>query len=465
MLGPKSLHTVAVPVVLLGLYVGSGSLGLHLAYLTPNATAVWPPTGIALAALLVFGTRLWPVVFAGATVLNLLSGATLVGALVTGVGNSLEAIVGASLVRRYARGADAFDRAADAFRFAGLTAVLATPISATIGVFALWITDHAIAAPMGHIWLTWWLGDAAAALVLAPPLVLWARRGTSAQSAPARPVEIALLYLGLMATSLVIFGDVAGIGSGAPLMFLTFPFLSWAVFRTGSRGATSMMALVAMLAIWGAANGYGPFVHASPNTTLLLLQAFMAVTSVMVFAGAAIVAERNRVEAELHRLSVTDPLTGLGNYRQLARTLESDLLRRDTEFAILLLDVDGLKAINDRDGHLAGSRVLGRLAQCLRRACPPGATIARYGGDEFVVALPASGEADARAVVRKLDALLAADAETPTMSVSVGLALFPRDGRDIDRLLDAADREVYAAKARAGADESMRFERLRSRFE
>lgn len=459
----KLLQITVIPVALALLYVAGARLGLQLAYVTPTATAVWPPTALALAALLIFGIRLWPVIFLGAVFVNLSTVDNVATVIAIAAGNTIEAVVGAALVQRFARGVQAFDRAADAFRFAGLTTLVATPLSASIGVFSLWMAGAITPGGLGNVWLTWWLGDAAAALVFAPPLMLWGRRNAISPSiaaatrtgavvvGPARAAEMALLCSGLVLTSFVVFDDLTGLGQGAPLMFLTFPFLSWAVFRLGRRGATTAMAFVSVIAIWGATHGHGPFVRSSPNSTLLLLQAFLAITSVMVFVGAAVVSERNRVEAELQRLATTDPLTGLANYRQLARTLEADLLQRDTEFALLLMDVDGLKSVNDRDGHLAGSRLLGRLAHFLRRACPPGATISRYGGDEFVVALPASGESAARAVVCRLNTLLESDTETPALSVSIGLAMYPRDGRDIDRLLDAADRQVYAAKKATAA--------------
>jgi integral membrane sensor domain MASE1 len=146
-----------IPVALALLYVAGARLGLQLAYVTPTATAVWPPTAIALAALLVFGTRLWPVIFVGAMLVNLYTVESVASVLVIAAGNTLEAVVGAALVRRFARGLEAFDRAADAFRFAGLTALVATPISATIGVFALWMADHS-GRGLGNVWLTWWLG-------------------------------------------------------------------------------------------------------------------------------------------------------------------------------------------------------------------------------------------------------------------------------------------------------------------
>jgi two-component system cell cycle response regulator len=195
-------------------------------------------------------------------------------------------------------------------------------------------------------------------------------------------------------------------------------------------------------------------VRASQNESLLLLQAFMAVASVMTLSIAAVVSARRQVADQLRLLTVTDPLTGLANYRQLVAVLHSEMrrsIRSDRPFAVLFLDLDRLKTINDRYGHLVGSRAICRVAEVIRGSCRAIDTAVRYGGDEFALILPETDEVAARRVARRIGERLAADPERPGISVSVGVALYPRDGDAAESLLGAADRDLYADKARGVA--------------
>src|SRR3989454_8594412 len=165
---------------LFGLYVLTGKVGLSVAFVHASATAVWPPTGIALAAFLTLGYRLWPAIFAGAFVVNVSTAGSAATAAAIALGNTLEGLLGAFLVVRYANGSRAFDHAQDVFKFAVLAGLLSSLVSATIGVVSLSLAGYSRWADFDGIWLTWWLGDASGALVFAPLLVLlvrdwWAR--------------------------------------------------------------------------------------------------------------------------------------------------------------------------------------------------------------------------------------------------------------------------------------------------
>jgi diguanylate cyclase (GGDEF)-like protein len=177
---------------------------------------------------------------------------------------------------------------------------------------------------------------------------------------------------------------------------------------------------------------------------------FLMAASYAVALGGAL-AENARVFDKVHQLASSDALTGLGNYRRLLEVLDTEVMRSGRTgraFAVVLLDLDGLKHINDRYGHLVGSQALCRLAAVMSRNCRSIDTAARYGGDEFALVLPETGQAAAREVAARICERLAMDAHGPRLSVSVGVAIFPQGGAQIDELLTRADEALYAMKSR-----------------
>jgi len=158
-----------------------------------------------------------------------------------------------------------------------------------------------------------------------------------------------------------------------------------------------------------------------------------------------------RLFEQVHHLAVSDPLTGLANYRRLLDVLENETERTDRTgrpFSVLLLDLDGLKKINDNFGHLFGSRAICRLADVLRVHCRAVDTAARYGGDEFALVLPESTEDDAHRVANRVREVLANDTEQPPLSASIGISTYRGDGERIEKLLSEADQDLYAEKAK-----------------
>ncbi len=444
------LRRIGVIAGLAAAYFAAGKFGLGLAFVHPSASAVWPPSGIALSALLILGYEVWPAVLIGAFLVNATTMGSPLTSLGIGLGNTLEGLVGAYLVNRYANGSQAFARTRDIFRFTALAALASTTLSPTIGIASLALGGFARWADFGPIWLTWWLGDATGVLVVAPVVLLWGIGG-SPRVTGRRMGEAAALAVGLSVVTLIVFGGFfPGDIKTYPLEFLCIPFFLWAAFRFGRRAAATAIVALSVIALWGTLRGFGPFAREARNDSLLLLQAYMSATALIAATLAAAVTERRRVEAQLRHLAVTDPLTGLANYRRLIQALELELSRsgRTTRpFAVLLLDVDNLKKINDRHGHLVGSRALRRVADAMRGTCRTIDTAARYGGDEFALILPETEDAAARQVAGRVATRLTGDGEQPPVSVSVGVAVYPRDGNAVEALLGAADEALYAAKA------------------
>ncbi len=447
------LRDAATVAILAIVYFTAARFGLHLAFVHPSATPVWPPTGIALAAVLVFGYRVCPGILLGAFAANLLTVGTAATSLGIAAGNTLEALVGSYLVNRYAHGRKAFEKAQDVFMFAVLAGLVSTAVSPTIGLTSLALGGFAAWADYGSIWLTWWLGDAGGALVVAPLLVLWSARPQwewrGALSAEAVALLSSLFFVGQ-----AVFGGLLPAASrNYPLEFLTIPFLVWLAFRFGSRAAATATFLLSGVTIYGTLRGFGPFAMASANASLLLVQAFMSVSTVMTLLLAAVVSERQQSEATLRHMAISDSVTGLANHRRFIEVMEEEIKRSQRTgrpFVLMLLDLDGLKQINDRYGHLVGTRALVRLAEALRARCRSIDTPARFGGDEFAVVLLETGEAAAQEVASRIIERLAASREEPPISVSVGVAKYPEDGRTVEALLSVADAALYEMKRHRG---------------
>jgi signal transduction histidine kinase/integral membrane sensor domain MASE1 len=279
-------------------YVVAAKLGLRLAFVHVSATPVWPAAGIALAALLLWGARMWPAVFVGAFLANITTAGSVATSVGIAVGNTLEAVLGAYLVTRFASGRRAFARAQDVIKFFVLAALVSTTVSATIGVGSLLAGGFAPWNAAGSIWFTWWLGDAAGNVLVTPLLVLWVERQTSRWS-PGRLLEAGLLVLALVAVGQLVFGAVLPRANpGYPIDFMAVPPLVWAAFRFGQRETASATVLLAAMALWGTLHGQGPFVRPDANESLLLLQAFVGLSAVLALAFAALVTERTRVDEE-----------------------------------------------------------------------------------------------------------------------------------------------------------------------
>jgi diguanylate cyclase (GGDEF)-like protein len=445
-----------VMAVLAVLYFAAAKLGLRLAYVNASATAVWAPTGIALAALLLFGYEVWPGVFVGAFAANLFTAGNLETSTYIAIGNALEGIAGAYLVNRFAGGARAFERTRDILRFALLAGVVSTMVSPTIGVASLAFTGFAAWRDYVAIWSTWWLGDAVGNLVVAPALLIWSAnpRIQLTRGHAVKAAEAVALLVCLECVCLLLFGSfLPRESTHYPLEFLCVPMLLWAAYRFGPRATVTATIVLAALGLWGTIRGFGPFAGRTPNASLVLLQTFLGFTSVLSLVFASVVSEHRQAEALVRQMAVTDSLTGLVNYRRFMQELESEIARSSRTgrtFAILFIDLDHLKQINDSFGHLAGSRAICRVAEALRRCSRHIDTPARIGGDEFAVILPETRETTAHELLDRITAALAVDRGELSISVSAGAAEHPRDGATAEALLGTADALLYAAKAQRG---------------
>ena len=311
----RQIRTWLWQVVMLAIvYHLAARLGLSMAYLQSNTSPVWPPTGIALASLLLLGTSRWPGITLGVLLGSLLTGAPFNLALGMSIGNTLEALVGAYVLQRYVNFHHAMDRVQDVIGLV-VVAIFSTMLSATVGASTLVLADFAPTEAFGSIWITWWIGDLLGAIVVAPFILAWSKAEFDL-GARKRFLEavLAFILLGIVTWYVFIHQTSANIYYQA-LLYLIFPFVIWTAIRLGQPGGTTAVIMVSGMAIWATVADLGPFSLFSKNDNLILLQTFLGVVSLMSLILAAVTAERIRASHALQRRA--DDLTTLNESSQI----------------------------------------------------------------------------------------------------------------------------------------------------
>jgi len=279
-------------------YFVLAKIGLTLASINPSASAIWPATGFALAAALMWGYRVWPAVLVASFAANVTIVGSIHVAMAIGLGNTLEALVAAWLINLWCNGREAFKTTTGVAKFA-LACVSSTIISATIGIGSLFFSGDAPTA-LAMTWMTWWLGDLAGALVLAPFVILWAAGYLHSFERTHWGWEAGTIVAATIAVGIIAFSPlIEQTGYRDPLGFLVLAPLLWAAVRRDARETATVVLILSSFAVWGTLVGSGPFVRGNLNDSLLLLGMFFISISVPSMALSADVLMRQRSEEEL----------------------------------------------------------------------------------------------------------------------------------------------------------------------
>jgi signal transduction histidine kinase len=279
-------------VVVFVAYVVTARFGLSFDALAGIATTVWPPTGIALAALILRGTQLWPAVALAAFAVNLTNPIPIWGAAIIATGNTLEALVGASLLRRFSFN-PRMARLRDVLLLVGVAALLSTLISATFGVATAALTNLPRTESYPAFWAVWWVGDAMGALLITPLICVWARPVRLSRR-PLRWLESLLLAIALSLVSMMVFRRLSGIRAVEVVRgtYAIVPLLIWTALRFEQRGITAALLLVAMVAVTATASPGSYFAARTAHERLLMTDCYMAVTALSMLTLVAALAER-----------------------------------------------------------------------------------------------------------------------------------------------------------------------------
>jgi signal transduction histidine kinase len=346
---------VSGAVLLAAAYYGAAKIGQTLRY-TASVSAIWPPAGLGIAALYLWGMRWWPGVLLGEFLVN---GELLVGdgtfpigsLLGQQAGNMAEIVVGALLLRRLIGPNAAMDRVE---QVGGMLIALgvAAAISATAGTVSMLaggVVDHSDAA---KFWRTWWLGDTSGGLVVVPLMLAWAHRPIGAWRR-VRTWEGAAVIAGVTALSLAAFS------TDEPLRYIVFPALIWAAFRLGPRGATLSIAITAGVAIGLTANDVGPFFKQPIDHRTLSTQLYIWVAALTTLFLTVLLSERERTVTELAEARRTEGARAVEERQRIARDLHDSISQ--ALFSTVLHTRTAQKALVQDEGTASG-----RLERSLR---------------------------------------------------------------------------------------------------
>ncbi len=282
------------------IYHLAARLGLLMANVQPNTSPVWPPTGIAIAALLLFGKKYWPGITLGVIFGYFFNNNDLYVSLGLAIGNTLEALAAAFFLQKFIGFRNTLDRIQDVIGL-GIFGAMATTISATIGVITLLLVGSEIQPFIWTIWFTWWIGDFMGALVLTPLILVWFTLQPKQWSAVKKIEVLVVLVLLLIVTSYVFANQSIGQVTHEAMIYVIFPFIIYVALRFTQIGAVNAIALVSGIAIYGTAIGSGPLVRNSINESLILLQTFMGVVSLTALTLAATTSQRQEAEEALRQ--------------------------------------------------------------------------------------------------------------------------------------------------------------------
>ena len=312
----------------------AGEIGLTVPFTSGTVSPVWPAAGVALAAMLIFGYRIWPAVAMAAFIVNFFTSIPHLAAAGTALGSTAGPLCGVWLLRQLPEFRPSLTRLRDVLGMSICGAFCGTAVSATIGTIVLALAGVNAGSGYAPAWLTWWLGDATGVLIVTP-LVLTVT-GLMAVREKRRQAELACLLLGTVSSASLIFGQRLGSMHAGVFAFGIFPFVLWGAIRFEVPGSAAVSFLSSAIAVWGTVRGFGLVINGAAQQNAMLLQSFIAVTSVSGLVLAAVIAERAeliRKQSTLEALEHSEK-----NYRGIVETAYEGIWKVNAEFETSLVN-------------------------------------------------------------------------------------------------------------------------------
>ncbi len=321
-------YLVEFVLVLVACLLG-GKVGLAIPFTSGNVSPVWPPAGIAMAAMLLVGYRIWPAVAIAAFLVNFFTPIPHLAALGIAVSNTVGPLAGTWLLRRIPRFHPSLTRLRDVFGLIVFAALGGTAISATLGTSVLYLAHVKAWLNFGAAWRIWWLGDAMGVLIVTP--VILTAPGLLAIRQPRQMLKLAGTLLGTVIICLLIFDRRLGFQAGGDVFaFGVFPFVIWGAMGFEAAGAATVSFLISVVAVWGTAHGFGPFVKSGSLQNATLLQSFLAVISMSGMTLAALTTEKTQLIREQTAREGLEQSEK--RYRGIVETANEGIWKLDAEF-------------------------------------------------------------------------------------------------------------------------------------
>ncbi len=350
---PRELRWILELVCVFAACLLAGEMGLSVPFTSGTISPVWPTAGVALAAILLCGYRIWPAVVLAAFVVNFYTGIPHLAAAGTALGSTAGPLCGAWLLRQLPDFRSSLTRLRDVLGLSICGAVCGTVVSATVGTAVLALADGSAWHGVLPTWLKWWWGDATGVLIVTPLVLTF--RGLMTVLEKRRRIELACLLLGTVCSATLIFGHRLGSMHAGVFAFGVFPFMLWGAIRFEVAGSAVVSFLSSAIAVWGTAHGFGLVIYGNVEQNAMLLQAFIVVTSVSGVVLAAVIAERAeliRKQSTLEALEHSEK-----NYRGIVETAYEGIWKVNADLETSL--------VNGRMAELLGYTVQEMLGRPL----------------------------------------------------------------------------------------------------
>lgn len=461
MKGKTLLHTLstASEVSLVAItYVVTARLGQYFAIEPGNITPVWLPSGIMLAWVILRGYYIWPGIFAGAFLGNIWayaitdSFASLLPAIgaatFNGIGDAICTLGTVWALRRMRGRTDPFASFYDFLTFIGIGVMLGPLVSAVFGVTSLLASGFLVASSYWDALVTWWVGDGIGVLLITPFILSLRYKGDVAN--PATGKESIAFILCLLGLTVLCWSPKYMVSLIANPGYFMVPILFWAIIRLGLRFAFGTALYVVAMSIIAAPYGGGFFRTNTTTDSVMALQVFIFIVVSSIFIAAFMVREKILSLAKLQEDYYRDGLTGLCTRNfldlQLHREIEA-AKRKHSQFCLLMYDLDHFKRVNDSFGHLAGDYVLQEISRIVAAQIRTNDTLARWGGEEFVILMPDTELGKARIFSERLRRAVekAPILKNIVITISIGVIQF-NINNPIAREFDRVDSALYRAK-------------------